>query len=295
MRGEATIIMRGINHYYINNRGANFPHLQQMAELRRNQRAEIGRRHVMAHYAAASVRFCCHLAHPDQRRNMSDTPWNRDPRPLLLTKNVTGSCTSPSYWCVRIKETRPGCPHSNPNTSPYLFQASFRRGQNGEESLFERGEGYTEISRRLVYQFSKNDSNWRGEASKKGEGMGERDRERERERERNPTVGFLSESAEPLWNSTAYLVYSKIFKLTEYALFVLTLRMCLLESYKSVTTTTFSKVWTFSSLRTRPMSSSSKTFDRFVLVTVHPPYFSINFTKGSFPRLLMAVVLRQEL
>ena len=74
MRGEATIIMRGINQYYINNRGANFPHLQQMAELRRNQRAEIGRRHVMAHYAAASVPFCCHLAHPDQRRNMSDTP-----------------------------------------------------------------------------------------------------------------------------------------------------------------------------------------------------------------------------
>ena len=184
MRGEATIIMRGINHYYINNRGANFPHLQQMAELRRNQRAEIGRRHVMAHYAAASVRFCCHLAHPDQRQNMSDTPWNQEPRPLLLTKNVTGSCTSPSYWCVRMKETRPGCPRSNPNTSPYSFQASLRRGKNGEESLFERGEGYTEISRRLVYQFSKNDSNWRGEASKKGEGMGERDRERERERKK---------------------------------------------------------------------------------------------------------------
>ena len=179
-----------INHYYKNNGGANFPHLQQMAELRRNQRAEIGRRHVMAHYAATLVRFCCHLAHPDQRRNISDTPWNRDPRALLLTKNVTGSCTSPSYWCVRMKETRPT------------------------------------------------------------------DRIR---------------------------------------LFVLTLRMCLLESYKSVTTTTFSKVWTFSSLRIRPMSSSSKTFDRFVLVTVHPPYFSINFTKGSFPRLLMAVVLRQEL
>ena len=77
------------------------------SELRRNKRAEIGRRHVMAHYAAALVRFCCHLAHPDQRRNISDTPWNRDPRPLLLTKNVTGSCTSPSNWCVRMKETRP--------------------------------------------------------------------------------------------------------------------------------------------------------------------------------------------
>ena len=137
---------------------------------------------------------------------------------------------------------------------------------------------------------------WTDEARRaKKERALEREIERGRERERNPTVGLLSESAEPLWNSTAYLVYSKIFKLTEYALFVLTLSMCLLESYKSVTTTTFSKVWTFSSLRTRPMSSSGEIFDRFVLVTVHPPYFSINFTKGSFPRLLMAVVLRQEL
>ena len=112
MRGETRQSLRmnystRINHYYKNNGGANFPHLQQMAELRRNQRAEIGRRHVMAHYAATLVRFCCHLAHPDQRRNISDTPWNRDPRALLLTKNVTGSCTSPSNWCVRMKETRP--------------------------------------------------------------------------------------------------------------------------------------------------------------------------------------------
>ena len=30
-------------------RRANFPHLQQMAELRRNQRGEIGRQHVKAH------------------------------------------------------------------------------------------------------------------------------------------------------------------------------------------------------------------------------------------------------
>ena len=29
--------------------GANFPHLQSMAELRRNQRGEIGRQHVKAH------------------------------------------------------------------------------------------------------------------------------------------------------------------------------------------------------------------------------------------------------
>ena len=48
-------------------------------------------------------------------------------------------------------------PPPNPNTIPYLFQASLSRGQKGEESLFERGEGYTETSRRLVYQFSKND------------------------------------------------------------------------------------------------------------------------------------------
>ena len=32
-----------------NNNGANFPHLQPMAELRRNQRGEIGRQHVKAH------------------------------------------------------------------------------------------------------------------------------------------------------------------------------------------------------------------------------------------------------
>ena len=89
--------------------------------------------------------------------------------------------------------------------------------------------------------------------------------------------------------------HSKVFRLIEYALFILTLRMFLLESYKSVVTATFSKVWTFSSLRTRPMSSSGEIFDRFVFVTVHPPYFSINFTKGSFPRLFMAVILRQVL
>ena len=35
--------------------GANFPHLQPMVELLRNKRGEIGRQHVKAHYAAASV------------------------------------------------------------------------------------------------------------------------------------------------------------------------------------------------------------------------------------------------
>ena len=35
--------------------GANFRHLQPMAELLRNKRGEIGRQHVKAHYAAASV------------------------------------------------------------------------------------------------------------------------------------------------------------------------------------------------------------------------------------------------
>ena len=113
-----------------------------MAELRRNQRAEIGRRHVMAHYAAALVRFCCHLAHPDQRRNISDTPWNRDPRPLLLTKNVTGSCTSPSNWCVRMKETRPGCPPPPPLPQDSLFISSkFDGGAKWRRELIWEGRG----------------------------------------------------------------------------------------------------------------------------------------------------------
>ena len=38
-----------------NNGGDNFPHLPPMAELQRNQRGDIGRQHVKAHYAAASV------------------------------------------------------------------------------------------------------------------------------------------------------------------------------------------------------------------------------------------------
>ena len=33
---------------------------EPMAELRRNQRGEIGHQHVKAHYAAASVHVCCH-------------------------------------------------------------------------------------------------------------------------------------------------------------------------------------------------------------------------------------------
>ena len=47
-----------------------------------------------------------------QTRHKSDRPWHRGLRPLLFTNNVTGSFTSPSDWCVRMKETRPGqrCP-----------------------------------------------------------------------------------------------------------------------------------------------------------------------------------------
>ena len=40
-----------------------------------------------------------------------------------------------------------------PCKTPYLFEASLRRGENGEEGLFEGG-GDTETSRRR-YQFSK--------------------------------------------------------------------------------------------------------------------------------------------
>ena len=88
---------------------------------------------------------------------------------------------------------------------PYLFQASLGRGQNREESLFERGEGYTETSRRL-YHYPKMTRTGEARRAKKeralereGEGGG---RERERERERSlfsrPTVGFLIECAKPL-------------------------------------------------------------------------------------------------
>ena len=33
---------------------------EPMAELRRNQRGEIGHQHVRVHYADASVHVCCH-------------------------------------------------------------------------------------------------------------------------------------------------------------------------------------------------------------------------------------------
>ena len=71
-----------------------------MAELRRNQRGEIGRQHVKAH-SCSHFSPCfdhTHHAHPDQRRHKSDRPWHRSLRPLLLSNNVTGSFTSPSNW-----------------------------------------------------------------------------------------------------------------------------------------------------------------------------------------------------
>ena len=46
-------------------RRANFPHLQQMAELRRNQRGEIGRQHVKAH-SCSHFRPCLDHTSPFQ-------------------------------------------------------------------------------------------------------------------------------------------------------------------------------------------------------------------------------------
>ena len=44
------------NNFLHHNKGAaNFPRLQPMAELRRNQRDEVGRQLLKAHYAAASL------------------------------------------------------------------------------------------------------------------------------------------------------------------------------------------------------------------------------------------------
>ena len=44
------------NNCLHHNKGAvNFPHLQPMAELRRNQRGEIGPQLLKAHYATASL------------------------------------------------------------------------------------------------------------------------------------------------------------------------------------------------------------------------------------------------
>ena len=79
-----------------------------MAELRRNQRGEIGRQHVKAH-SCSHFSPCfdhTHHAHPDQRRHKSDRPWHRSLRPLLLSNNVTGSFTSPSNWSTGMKATR---------------------------------------------------------------------------------------------------------------------------------------------------------------------------------------------
>ena len=62
-----------------------------MAELRRNQRGEIGRQILKAHYAASSLHVWSHLTHPDQWRHTSDRPWHRGLRLLLFLNNVTGS------------------------------------------------------------------------------------------------------------------------------------------------------------------------------------------------------------
>ena len=68
-----------------------FPTCSQMAELRRNQRGEIGPQLLKAHYAAASLHVWSHLTHPDQWRRTSDRPWHRGLRLLLVSINVTGS------------------------------------------------------------------------------------------------------------------------------------------------------------------------------------------------------------
>ena len=62
-----------------------------MAELRRNQRGEIGRQILKARYAASSLHVWSHLTHPDQWRHTSDRPWHRGVRLLLFSNNVTGS------------------------------------------------------------------------------------------------------------------------------------------------------------------------------------------------------------
>ena len=264
-----------------------------MAELRRNQRAEIGRRRVMAHYICSRFSPFLLSSRPSRPRT-EHVRYTLKPGPTspILNEKCHGFLYVPFQLTSKDGGDKARLPP--PKQDSLFISSKFEAGAKWTREIIWEGRGLYWNIQKIVSILQK----WLELARRaKQERALERgiERGRERERERNPTVGFLSESAEPLWNSAAYLVYSKIFKLTQYALFVLTLRMCLLESYKSVTTTTFSKVWTFSSLRTRPISSSSKTFDRFVLVTVHPPYFSINFTKGSFPRLLMAVVLRQEL
>ena len=56
-----------------------------MAELRRNQRGEIGRQHVKAHSCSHFSPCFDHIdhAHPDQRRHKPDRPWHRSLRPLF--------------------------------------------------------------------------------------------------------------------------------------------------------------------------------------------------------------------
>ena len=87
----ALTVMR--NYRLFHNKGAaNFPHLQPMAELRRNRRGEIGHQVLKVHYAAASLHVWSHLTHPDQWRHNSDRPWHRGLLRLLLSSsNVTGS------------------------------------------------------------------------------------------------------------------------------------------------------------------------------------------------------------
>ena len=73
---------------------ANFPHLQPVAKLRRNQRGEIGRQLVKAHYAAASVHIWSHLTnphtHPDQWRHKSDRPYTGKLIPAILFEKHHG-------------------------------------------------------------------------------------------------------------------------------------------------------------------------------------------------------------
>ena len=86
--------------------GANFPHLQPMAELLRNNRREIGRQHVKVHYAAASVH--ADLTSPTQT-NESICQIDQDTAAYVICSfwtRSTGCFTSPSNWSVRMKETR---------------------------------------------------------------------------------------------------------------------------------------------------------------------------------------------
>ena len=86
--------------------GANFPHLQPMAELQRNKRGEIGRQHVKAHYAAASVH--ADLTSPTQT-NDSTCQIDHDTGAYDIYSfrtMSTGSFTSRSNRSVRIKQTR---------------------------------------------------------------------------------------------------------------------------------------------------------------------------------------------